>query len=69
MEKDLNSIMNCERHNKLSLLFGYNQCLVIPKCKLDMTSLRGRASKSKMTSLGGQANGTGMPPDQISKQS
>jgi hypothetical protein len=34
-----------------------------------MMSLRGQSSWAKMTSLGGQANSTGMPPDQICKQS
>jgi hypothetical protein len=43
-----------------SVIFGCNQ---------NMTSLRGQASWAKMTSLGGQANSTGEPPDQICKQS
>ncbi len=33
-----------------------------------MTSFRGQASWAKMTSPGGQANNTGVPPNQKSKQ-
>ncbi len=39
------------------------------QCELKMTSFRGQASWAKMTSLGGQANSTHVPPDQKSKQS
>ncbi len=38
-------------------------------CKLKMMSFRGQTSWAKMTSPGGQAKGTCVPPDQKSKQS
>jgi hypothetical protein len=34
------------------------------QCKQKVMSFRGQASWAKMTSLWGQANSTGMPPDQ-----
>jgi hypothetical protein len=70
-------IYKYEKYDFRQILFCYlskTQCfyrdrLVILECKQNMTSLRGQASWAKMTSLGGQANSTGMPPYEICKQS